>query len=76
MQYQRHCESSSQIDMKEASRKTWANKKKSSRKAKVNKDRSQFKPDLKNQKHRREFEQKKNRKFVDRAQRRVEIAVW
>ena len=64
------------MDVKEASRKTWANKKKSWRKAKVTKERSQFKPDLKDQKQRREFEQKKNRKFVDRVQRRAEIAVW
>ena len=63
------------MDVKEASRKTWAKKKKSCRKAKVTKERSQYKPNLKDQKHRKELEQKKNRKFVDRAQRRLEIAV-
>ena len=76
MQCQRHCEFSSQMDVKEASRKTWANKKKYCRKAKVTQERSQFKPNLKDQKQRKEFEQKKNWKFVDRVQRRVEIAVW
>ena len=64
------------MDVKEASRKSWANRKKACRKAKVTKERSQFKPDMKDQKQRRELEQKKNRKFVDRVQRRVEFAVW
>ena len=64
------------MDVKEASRKTWANKKKSCRKAKATKMRSQFKPNQNCQKQRRELQQNKNLKFVDRVQRRAEIAVW
>ena len=63
------------MDVKEASRKTWANKKKSCRKAKATKMRSQFKLNQNCQKQRRELQQNKNLKSVDRVQRRAEIAV-